>query len=121
MFRLGVGYLDGRRRSQDLRGARTIPLEQERPLPLGSDDFVFALHEAARKRSCLYMAQARVSIELTEQRDAGSDQDGDAGDDESVDEAGGEETLDGLAAIDIEVAEPAGIQPSDDLGRGAYH
>lgn len=53
------------------------------------------------------VAEGNVVGDGSEEGDAFSNEDRDAGDDEAVDEAGGEELLDGLASVHVDVLEAA--------------
>ena len=67
------------------------------------------------------MVEEDVAGDGTEEGNTPADEDGDTGDDEAVDEARGEEALDGDAAVDVGVFESAGAELADNFGGCAGH
>ncbi len=65
--------------------------------------------------------QADVLWQRTEERDSFSDEHRDTSDDETVDQAGAEESLNGDAAIDVEVVRAGGGEFPHDFGGSAGH
>jgi hypothetical protein len=57
----------------------------------------------------------------SEEGDAAAQEDGYAGDDQPMDQAGGEELLDDLSAVDVEVARALAGEVGDDLRRCSRH
>lgn len=85
------------------------------------DDFVLGLDEAAGVVPGCDVAEAEIARDDAEERDSLSDENGDAGDGEVLDEARAQETLDGDAAVDVEVLGSTGGEFSGDLGGRAGH
>jgi len=85
------------------------------------DDFVLGLDQAAVVVPGCDVAEREIAGEDAEERDSLSDENRDAGDGEVLDEARAQETLDGDAAVDVEVPGSTGGELGDDLGGRAGH
>src|SRR5574342_404377 len=86
-----------------------------------TEDGVFALHESARILPRRHVAELQVRVEVPEQGNAGADENRHPGDDETLDEPGPQESLNGDPAIDVGVAHTLRGQPRRDLGGRAGH
>src|ERR1044072_1248953 len=78
---------------------------------------VLALHQAAVERFRGHVRETYVVRQRSEERDAGAEEDGDARDDQPLDQARFEEALDGDAAVDVDVIDAALFQRGDDVAR----
>src|SRR6266513_5833572 len=87
----------------------------------GSTNLVLTLHQAALIAARRDMAKNDVARQWAKQRDAHSDQHWHARDHQSVDASGGEESLNGDAAVYIGMFEAAGFELLYDFARFARH
>jgi len=86
-----------------------------------ANHFVLAFYQTARVGLGRYMTQLDIVWQAAKEWDAFSDAHGYAGDDEPLDQAGAEESLNGDAAIDVEVMSAAGGEFRNDFGRSSGH
>src|ERR1041385_2197778 len=82
---------------------------------------VLALHQAARIRARRHVPQRHVVRQRARQRDPRADQYRYARDDEALDQALAQETLDRDPAVDVRVTSPARLESRDDLAGGPAH
>ena len=90
-------------------------------LDLSADGLVFGLDQATLVRARGDVAEEDIAAKRAEEGNALADEHGHTGDDEAVDEAGGEESADGNAAVDVGVPEGALFEAGDDFCGLAGH
>ena len=76
---------------------------------------IFALNKPIRPVARVEMLETHVLAEPAEQRQPVAEEDGDSRDDETLNEAGLEETLNRHSAVDIEVLRAAVAKRADNL------
>ena len=67
------------------------------------------------------MGEGDITLERAKERDAGTDEHRNTGDNEPVDETGVEKALDREPAIDVDVLDAARLEPRHDIGRLSGH
>src|SRR5215831_12453965 len=80
-------------------------------------DLVLALHETSRKAARADVAKPHVRGERTKERDSRPEQDGNPGHNDFLDHARPQESLDGLAAVDVGMPKALLLQSDKNLGR----
>lgn len=84
-------------------------------------DFVFALNQAARIGPCLEMTEPDVARERAEERDPLSDEHRDASNDETLNESGAQEALNGDPAVDVGMVRAGGGKFRNDVRGRSTH
>ena len=119
LFFLKVCSVEQRAKSQEPRAKSFPTLKIESSLSPGNP--VLALHQATRIMLGRYVLQAHIAREAAEQRNPFSNKNRHSSNDEMLDEAGAQETLNRDASVDIDVVGATGSEFRNDFMRRARH